>query len=1059
MPADGDGPNTTASTRSVTVTLSPGQTRALLQDVPGAYRTQINDVLLAALGRVLARWTGGERVLIDLEGHGREQDLLAGSDLSRTVGWFTAIFPVALSVPPGGWDAALKSVKEQLRAVPHRGLGYGALRYLADGTDAAGGPGPAVSFNYLGRLDQAFPAGGLVHAVHHGLDAAASPDTPRAHQLDVTGRIEDQRLQLTWTYSTNLHHQATITALAGELVTALREITAHCTAAGAGGRTPSDFPLAHLDQATTDRLAGDGRSIDDIYPLTPMQAGLVFHSLSQHDQGLYLEQITFVIDGMPDPAVLAAAWQQAVDRTPILRTAISWENVAEPLQIVHCHARLPVTRLDWGGHSEAARRDALTQLLADDRAAGLDLATPPLMRLALARLPGTEVQVVWTFHHVLLDGWSVFHVLTDVFAAYAALATGHQAPLTASPPFRDYLHWLARQDRAQAESYWRDTLAGFDAPTPLPYDQPPAAHHAAESARCQSMALAEEASGRLYGFAQRNGLTMNTLMQGAWALLLSRYTGQRDVVFGATVSGRPADLPGASEMTGLFINTLPVRARVDDARAVTEWLQSLQYAQAEARQHDAVPLSQVQACADLPDGSNLFDSIVVFENYPIDQETAAAHGLRVRDLNARETTNYPLSIVASPGPRLRLDVGYDPALFAAGTIERMAGHLVHVLDMIAADPGRLVGEVPLLPEAERARVLGEWNDTAHAVTPATLAELFGARVADTPDAPAVIFDGGSLSYAELDRRASRLAHVLIQRGVGPERVVALALPRSVEIVVAELAVAKAGAAFLPVDPAYPAERIAFMLADARPVLTLTRRDVAGEAGPDAAAVLVVDDPDTVSAVNRMPDHVPAGGRPAARAANPAYVIYTSGSTGRPKGVVVSNAGLASFAAAEAEHYQVRPGDRVLQFSSPSFDASVLELCMSLPAGAALVVPPPGPLLGEQLAGVLTRQRVTHALIPPAALATVPAEMVEAGCWTSARSSSAAMPAPRGWADQWAPSRRMINSYGPTEATVVATWSDPLVPAAGCPADRPADLEHPGLRARPAAQTGTGWRAG
>ena len=353
-----------------------------------------------------------------------------------------------------------------------------------------------------------------------------------------------------------------------------------------------------------------------------MQAGLVFHSLSEHDQGLYLEQITFVIDGMPDPAVLAAAWQQAVDRTPILRTAISWENVAEPLQIVHCHARLPVTRLDWGGHSEAARRDALTQLLADDRAAGLDLATPPLMRLALARLPGTEVQVVWTFHHVLLDGWSVFHVLTDVFAAHAALATGHQAPLTASPPFRDYLHWLARQDRAQAESYWRDTLAGFDAPTPLPYDQPPAAHHAAESARCQSMALAEEASGRLYGFAQRNGLTMNTLMQGAWALLLSRYTGQRDVVFGATVSGRPADLPGASEMTGLFINTLPVRARVDDARAVTEWLQSLQYAQAEARQHNAVPLSQVQACADLPDGSNLFDSIVVFENYPIDQETA-----------------------------------------------------------------------------------------------------------------------------------------------------------------------------------------------------------------------------------------------------------------------------------------------------------------------------------------------------------------------------------------------------------------------------------------------------
>ena len=692
-----------------------------------------------------------------------------------------------------------------------------------------------------------------------------SPDTPRAHQLDVVGRIEDQRLQLTWTYSTNLHQRATITALAGELVTALREIITHCTAPGAGGRTPSDFPLARLDQATTDRLAGDGRSIDDIYPLTPMQAGMIFHSLSQSDQGLYLEQITFVLDGVPDPAVLAAAWQQAVDRTPILRTAISWENVAEPLQIVHRHARLPVTHLDWDDHSEAARRDALSQLLAGDRAAGLDLATPPLMRLALARLPGTEVQVVWTFHHLLLDGWSVFHVLTDIFAAYAALATGHQAPLTASPPFRDYLHWLARQDRAQAESYWRDTLAGFDAPTPLPYDQPPAPHHAAESAQWQSMALAEEASGRLYGFAQRHGLTMNTLMQGAWALLLSRYSGQRDVVFGATVSGRPADLPGANEMTGLFINTLPVRAQVDDARAVTEWLQSLQYAQAEARQHDAVPLSQVQACADLPDGSNLFDSIVVFENYPIDQETAAAHGLRLRDLNARETTNYPLSIVASPGPRLRLDVGYDPALFAAGTIERMTGHLVHVLDVIAADPDRLVGEIDILPGAERVRVLGEWNESARVVAPVTLAGLFRARVAECPEAPAVVFDGGCVSFAELDRRVSGLARVLVGRGAGPEAVVALVLPRSVGMVVAELAVALAGAAFLPVDPGYPAERIAFMLADARPVLTLAGRDVAGGLGGLAgSAVLVVDDPGTglVVAAGQGPGDGPAGDGPA-----------------------------------------------------------------------------------------------------------------------------------------------------------------------------------------------------
>jgi amino acid adenylation domain-containing protein len=487
-------------------------------------------------------------------------------------------------------------------------------------------------------------------------------------------------------------------------------------------------------------------------------------------------------------------------------------------------------------------------------------------------------------------------------------------------------------------------------------------------------------------------------------------------------------------MTGLFINTLPVRVQVNDASAVTGWLQSLQYAQAEARQHDAVPLPQVQAYADLPGGSNLFDSIVVFENYPIDQQTAAAHGLRLRDLHALEKTNYPLSVVASPGPRLRLDVGYDPALFNADTVERIAGHLIHTLDVIAAGQANSLTEIDVLPEAERRRVLVEWNDTTQAVAPATLGELFQAQVTRTPYAPAVIFDGGSMSYAELDRRASQLAHLLIRRGAGPERVVALALPRSAEIIVAQLAVAKAGAAFLPVDPAYPAERIAFMLADAQPVLTLTRRDVAGGvAGLDAAAVLVVDDPDTVSSVNRLPDHAPAGdGQTTALLAHPAYVIYTSGSTGRPKGVVISHAGLASFAAAEAEHYQVRPGDRVLQFSSPSFDASILELCMSLPAGAALVVPPPGPLLGEQLADVLAGQWVTHALIPPAALATVAAEVAERGV-PDFRTVIVGGDACTGeLVDRWAPNRRMINSYGPTESTVVSTWSGPLVAGRGAP---------------------------
>ncbi|HXC65670.1 MAG TPA: condensation domain-containing protein, partial [bacterium] len=361
---------------------------------------------------------------------------------------------------------------------------------------------------------------------------------------------------------------------------------------------------------------------------------------------------------------------------------------------------------------------ALTQFLDHDRAAGLDLTAPPLMRLAIARLSPTQVHLIWTFHHLLLDGWSVFHVLTDVFAAHAALAAGHPPAPAARPPFRDYLDWLARQDPAHAETYWRHALTGFDTPTPLPYDRPPAHHHTAQSAQWHAAALDKQDSARLSEFAHKHSLTLNTLLQGAWALLLSRYTGHHDIIFGATVAGRPADLPGASDITGIFINTLPVRALIDDASTVTAWLQALQSAQAEARQHHAAALAQVQAWTAIPDGSSLFDSIIVFENYPINNDAAAAHGLRLRDLDAREKTNYPLTIAASPGPPLTLDIGYDPALFDTATAERMARHLQALLAAIAAGPGQLVGTLPLLTPAEQAQVLTGWNDTARPVAPA-----------------------------------------------------------------------------------------------------------------------------------------------------------------------------------------------------------------------------------------------------------------------------------------------------------------------------------------------------
>ncbi|MGH3535910.1 MAG: non-ribosomal peptide synthetase, partial [Pseudonocardiaceae bacterium] len=641
--------------------------------------------------------------------------------------------------------------------------------------------------------------------------------------------------------------------------------------------------------------------------------------------------------------------------------------------------------------------------------------------------------------HVLLDGWSVFQVLSDVFACHAAL---QRHDTTFEPPhrrpFRDYLQWLGGQDQVEAAEYWRRVLAGFECRTPLPYDRVPAQAHTSSSSQSLSTELNEEDSSRLAEFAKRHHLTLNTIMQGLWALLLSRYSSEHDVCFGATVSGRPAELAGVDDITGIFINTLPVRVYLSREAGAVEWLQELQAAQAESRRFGFMSLAQVQTSSDLPGGEHLFDSIVVFENYPINDEAAAAHDLRVRELQAVETTNYPLSVVVSPGRQLSVDFGYDPSAFDAATIERMATHFRRVLMLLIADPAIHCGDIDILTETERDRVLVEWNDTHRDAPAVVLPELVQAAVARTPDAPAVIFEGGMVSFAELDTRANQLARLLIAHGAGPERIVALALPRSVEIVVAQLAVTKAGAAFLPIDPAYPAERIAFMLADSRPVLVLTLAEVAAELPAVAeATMLMLDAPATVAAATMVDRALTDADRASPLlAAHPAYVIYTSGSTGQPKGVVVSHAGLAGFAAAEAEHFQVGPNDRVLQFSSPSFDASVLELCMSLPAGAALVVPPPGPLLGEQLAEVLGRHRVTHALIPPVALATVPEEIAATGLPEFSTVIVGGDTCAAELVTRWAPSRRMINAYGPTESTVVATWSQALAPGVVPPIGRP-----------------------
>ncbi|MGA9312752.1 MAG: amino acid adenylation domain-containing protein, partial [Pseudonocardiaceae bacterium] len=963
LPVDRAGVHTAGCTRQVTVRLSRAHTDALLHRVPGVYRTQINDVLLSALGRVLSKWTGCERVLIALEGHGREE-ILDGVDLSRTVGWFTTQFPLALTVPAGSdWRSVLTSVKEQLRAVPHRGLSYGALRYLSreDSPAAAlhSDPRPQVCFNYHGQWvtthsDAATAAGRLYRGQRDSIGADLAPDQPAPHLVDVSGQVSNGELELTWLYSRQVHDNATVRQLAEDMIKALGEIVDHCAQPGVGGRTPSDFPLARLDQAGVDRLVGDGRSVEDVYPLTPLQAGILFHSLIDTGSAVYVDQARLLLDGVSDPRALGAAWQRVADRTPALRTAVVWDGFDKPLQVVHRHVDVPTSYYDWRDLSDVDRE--LARVLSEDRAAGVDLTSPPLLRLSIATLSDDQVLLVWTAHHVMLDGWSLAQVFTEVREQYAAIVHGRTPELVIRRPFRDYVQWLGEQDERQAEEHWRRVLSGFSAPTSLPYDRQSLEAHSAESVETVQVGLSAEESQRLQLAAKRGGLTLNTVVQGAWAVLLSRYSREPEVLFGTTVSGRSADLPDVESMVGMLINTVPTRVRIPggpvqpgqspDTGNVLSWLRDLQAAEIESRRFDFVSLAQVQAWSDLPAGVNLFDSMVVFENYPFEAPPEGEPGLRIREVHARDTTNFPLSLRAFLDGQLGFHLGYDPRLFDTATVTSMAQRLRLLLTGIADEPQQPVSGLPWMAVEERRQVLVEWNDTGSEVPASSVLELFEAQVSRTPEATAVRCGGESLSYAELNQRANRLARVLIGRGVGVEHFVALMVPRSVDMVVALWAVWKAGAAYLPIDPDYPAERIAFMLSDTRPVLVVTTCEVESRLPDtdDAVPRLRLDDAEiaavltgTVPAGSGDSDLTHADRVPPLSGSHAAYVIYTSGSTGRPKGVMIQHASLANFLGSMAELFHLDGTTRMLAVTTIVFDIAALELYLPLVCGAAVIV--------------------------------------------------------------------------------------------------------------------------
>ncbi|WCD83211.1 non-ribosomal peptide synthase/polyketide synthase [Pseudomonas sp. TUM22785] len=941
--------------RVVRSRLDRARTRQLLQQAPAAYRTQVNDLLLTALARVVGQWAGQEHVLIQLEGHGRE-DLFDGIDLSRSVGWFTSLFPVRLSPAPGLADT-LKRVKEQLRAIPNKGIGFGILRYLGQAADRealARLPQPRITFNYLGQFDGSFDSreGALLVPAGERAGAEQSADAPLDNWLGVEGQVYDGELELRWTFSQDMFDEVDIRQLADGYGLELQVLVEHCCQADAAGLTPSDVPLAGLDQAQLDSLGLPAQAVEDIYPLSPMQQGLLFHSLYEQGDGTYINQLSVDVDGL-DPQRFRDAWQAAVDSHDILRTAFLWQgDLPHPLQVLHRQVSLPFVELDWRG-----RRDidvALARFLEEDRARGFDLAQPGLLRLALIRTSDERHHLVFTNHHILLDGWSSSQLLGEVLQRYSA-----EAPAPAVGRYRDYIRWLHQQDAVRDEGFWKQQVAELQEPTLLaqasvqPQDLLEAGSH-----RLLDAAMDPQRTQRLNAFARQQKVTVNTLVQAAWLLLLQRHTGAEAVAFGTTVAGRPAEVAGIEQQVGLFINTLPVVAGSRPDQRVADWLQAVQEKNLALREFEHTPLASIQRWAG-QGGEALFDNILVFENYPIAEalRRGGALGVRFGAVGNFDQTHYPLSVGVTLGETLALHCSYAPARFSEAAVARVAGQLLHLLQEFCVSAERRLGEIALVTPEQRARLQEQNLPRPYAVeTP--VHRRFAELAATQGQRTAVIFAGQRFSYAEVEGRANQLAHELVAQGIGPEVRVGVALPRGDGLIVALLAVLKAGGAYVPLDSSYPRERLAYLMKDSGLALLLIDSQLLPALPVDAdLKVLELDGLD----LSRHPRQAP---EVQVDPHHLAYVIYTSGSTGQPKGVCVAHGPLSMHCQAIGERYEMSADDCEFHFMSFAFDGAHERWLTSLTHGGSLLIRDDSLWTPEQTYRAMQAEGVTVAAFPP-----------------------------------------------------------------------------------------------
>lgn len=1007
-------------------TLSRDKTTKLLKQCNSAYRTKINELFLAGLLLSINRFKEKTEIRLDLEGHGREL-IEKELDVSQTVGWFTSVYPIALSIDNGCELAdIICSVKEQYRTVPQSGFGFSLLKYIKNEESLVGGSDSDLVFNYLGQFDQVSDDNSIFSFVNEDTGINVSPCRKPNYPLSLNGLVVDEQLRFQMYFDEIKFSADEVNGFMQSFESALEDVIDHCSNAD-GRLTPADFPLAKVNAQELQHWQEQYQSIEDLYPATGMQQGLLFHSLL--DSGSYISQTTLSLNNL-DVSVFKQAWQTVMDRHSIFRTAFVGVDSRNAHQLVLRDAAIQWDEYDLSSFSGIEQDTQLESIRIKDKTKSFEPGRAPLMRMSLVKTGGNEYKFIWSNHHALLDGWCRPRIFVEVVSIYSTLKEGSTIQLVEAPAYRDYIVWLQAQDADVSREFWRKQLEHIEGETPLPLDIGTTDDSQMDYVT-DGFSFDADLTEQLVQFARSCKTTVNTIIQASWSLLLSRYSGDSTVVFGATTSGRPPELPGVEDMIGIFINTIPVVVNTDVDLNVSQWLQNLHRAQIERQDHAYIPLVDIQSLS--PIKRSLFNSIVVFENYPIEEVLSERReskvSLNVSDVQSYEETNFGLCLTVYHTDKLSINFQVKRDDQEQDRVKQVIQHFRQLIVKLMDKADKPIRDISMLSTEESERLIADYNRTeVQFPENKCIHELIEDQASLRPNATALVYEEQALSYRELSAKSDQLASYLIMHhNLELGDLVGICMERSFDMVIAILGIMKAGGAYVPMAPELPAARLSYIERDAQMSLVLTQRHLGERLSVLEKPLMCIEESEGYSKPGADLVKNLRNRTLELDSENLAYVIYTSGSTGNPKGVMVEHRAVVNRICWMHKQYACSHQDKILQKTPYNFDVSVWEFIWPLISGATLVIAKPdGHKDPEYISDTVSKNKVTKMHFVPSMLRVMLASgmlskctsLEQVFCSGEALSISDVKEFQRqcDWCE-------LHNLYGPTEAAIDVSYWD------------------------------------